>query len=202
MFSGIITSTGKITASEPLGDGASLTIAPHAMDLSEVGIGDSIAVNGVCLTVIELAADSFSVDVSAETLHCTTGFVLEDEVNLERALRVGDRLDGHMVTGHVDGVGLVTDYRQISESWHLVIQAPLTLARYIARKGSVAVNGVSLTTNLVDQTLFTINLIPHTVAVTTFKHLKEGDQVNLEVDIFARYIERMMDAQENEGDWA
>ena len=193
MFSGIIAAMGTISQSVPLGDGARITIDIGNLDITDMKIGDSIAINGVCLTAIELKDNHFSVDVSAETLRCTTGFSLGESVNLERALQLSARLDGHIVTGHIDCIGTITDFRQISESWHLEIDAPIEITRYIAKKGSVAVNGVSLTTNTVSDTTFSINLIPHTVAVTTFKHLQTGDPVNLEVDIFARYIERIME---------
>ena len=199
MFSGIITAMGTISQSIPLGNGARLAIHAGNLDITDMKIGDSIAIDGVCLTVIELDADCFSVDVSAETLRCTTGFSVGSYVNLERALQLSARLDGHIVTGHVDGVGIITDFYPISESWHLEINAPIEITRYIAKKGSVSVNGVSLTTNTIENTIFTINLIPHTIAVTTFQHLKTGDTVNLEVDIFARYIERIMEVDGQRG---
>jgi riboflavin synthase len=193
MFSGIISTMGTISRSTPLGDGANIAITVDPDEMPDLKIGDSIAVNGVCLTVIELDSTSFSVDVSAETLRCTTGFSVDDKVNLERALQLSARLDGHIVIGHVDGVGVVTDFHPISESYYLEIEAPADIARYIAKKGSVSVNGVSLTTNTIEKNTFSVNLIPHTVAVTTFQTLKTGDKVNLEVDVVARYIERIME---------
>jgi riboflavin synthase len=159
--------------------------------MSDVSLGDSIACNGVCLTVVERGDAEFSVDVSRETLDCTVGLVASAEVNLEKALRLADRLGGHLVSGHVDGVGEVLRFEPVGESHELVIRAPSALAKYIARKGSIAVNGVSLTTNRVSGTEFSINLIPHTIAVTTLKHLGTGSHVNLEIDLVARYVERM-----------
>lgn len=210
MFTGIVAAIGKITHSEPLAAGLRLTVSAPDLDLTDVALGDSIAHNGVCLTVIEKGADSYKIDVSRETLDCTTGLDGQDgqvglgEVNLEKALRLADRLGGHLVSGHVDGVGTVQRFEPIGESHLLVIRAPQALARYIARKGSVAVNGVSLTTNSVADVSpadgggadFSINLIPHTVAVTTLRHLQPGSKVNLEIDLIARYVERMqgMDA--------
>ena len=170
MFSGIIASVGRIT---------------HLQALEK----------GLRLTVIEKAGASYKVDVSRETLDCTVGLDAPGEVNLEKALRLADRLGGHLVTGHVDGVGEVLKFERIGESHELVIRAPKPLAKYIARKGSITVSGVSLTVNRVDQTDFSINLIPHTVAVTTLKHLQAGSRVNLEIDLVARYIERMLTAE-------
>ncbi|GIK25945.1 MAG: riboflavin synthase [Rhodocyclales bacterium] len=195
MFSGIIASVGRITHLQALEKGLRLTVEAPGLDLSDVALGDSIAHGGVCLTVIEKAGATYQVDVSRETLDCTVGLDAPGEVNLEKALRLADRLGGHLVTGHVDGVGEVLKFERIGESHELVIRAPKPLAKYIARKGSITVNGVSLTVNRVDKTDFSINLIPHTVAVTTLKHLKTGSQVNLEIDLVARYIERMMTAE-------
>lgn len=201
MFTGIVAAIGKITHREPLATGLRLTVSAPDLDLSDVALGDSIAHNGVCLTVVEKGADSYKIDVSRETLDCTTGLDLNglNEVNLEKALRLADRLGGHLVSGHVDGVGTVQRFEPIGESHLLVIRAPQALARYIARKGSIAVNGVSLTTNRVADVSagegggadFSINLIPHTVAVTTLRDLQPGSQVNLEIDLIARYVERM-----------
>lgn len=195
MFSGIIASVGRITHLQALEKGLRLTVEAPGLDLSDVALGDSIAHGGVCLTVIEKAGATYQVDVSRETLDCTVGLDAPGEVNLEKALRLAERLGGHLVTGHVDGVGEVLKFERIGESHELVIRAPKPLAKYIARKGSITVNGVSLTVNRVDKTDFSINLIPHTVAVTTLKHLKTGSQVNLEIDLVARYIERMMTAE-------
>lgn len=196
MFTGIVATTGKVRTSRALEDGVRLTIEAGSLDLSDVAIGDSIACNGVCLTVIEVGADSFSVEVSRETLNCTAGLAGNNPLNLEKALRLADRLGGHLVSGHVDGVGEVLKFEPIGESHELVIRAPQELAKYIARKGSVAVDGVSLTTNWVNGPEFSINLIPHTIEVTTFKHLAAGSRVNLEVDLIARYVERMLSVSE------
>lgn len=195
MFTGIITATGKITQVLPLEKGVRLTVAAPDLNLADVAIGDSIAHGGVCLTVIAKKKASYQVDVSRETLACTTGLEAEGgEVNLEKAMRLSDFIGGHLVSGHVDGVGEVVKFEPIGESHELVIRAPKTLAKYIARKGSVAVDGVSLTTNRVKGRKFSINLIPHTVAMTTLRHLKAGSPVNLEVDLIARYVERMLTA--------
>jgi riboflavin synthase len=195
VFSGIVAATGRITHLQALEKGLRLTVEAPGLDLSDVALGDSIAHGGVCLTVIEKAGASYKVDVSRETLDCTVGLDAPGEVNLEKALRLADRLGGHLVTGHVDGVGEVLKFERIGESHELVIRAPKPLAKYIARKGSVTVDGVSLTVNRVEGTDFSINLIPHTVAVTTLRRLAAGSRVNLEIDLVARYIERMMSAE-------
>jgi len=199
VFSGIVAAVGRITHLQALEKGLRLTVEAPGLDLSDVALGDSIAHGGVCLTVIEKAGASdkpgYKVDVSRETLDCTVGLDAPGEVNLEKALRLADRLGGHLVTGHVDGVGEVLKFERIGESHELLIRAPKPLAKYIARKGSITVNGVSLTVNRVDKTDFSINLIPHTVAVTTLKHLQAGSKVNLEIDLVARYIERMLSAE-------
>lgn len=192
MFTGIVAATGKITHIQALEKGLRLTVTAPALDLADVAIGDSIAHQGVCLTVIEKAGDSYKIDVSRETLDCTVGLDGANEVNLEKAMQLTDRLGGHLVSGHVDGVGEVLKFAPIGESHELVIRAPRALAKYIARKGSITVNGVSLTTNAVSGAEFSINLIPHTVEVTTLKHLAAGSRVNLEVDLIARYVERML----------
>ena len=195
MFSGIVAATARIAHLQALEKGLRLTVEAPGLDLSDVALGDSIAHGGVCLTVIEKAGTSYKVDVSRETLDCTVGLDAPGEVNLEKALRLADRLGGHLVTGHVDGVGEVLKFDRIGESHELVIRAPKPLAKYIARKGSVTVDGVSLTVNRVTGTDFSINLIPHTVAVTTLKRLQAGAKVNLEIDLVARYIERMLTAE-------
>ena len=192
MFTGIVAATGKVQNSQSLEDGVRLTIEAGALDLSDVVLGDSIACNGVCLTVVEVGAGSFTIDVSRETLNCTTGLGGHNPLNLEKALRLADRLGGHLVSGHVDGVGEVVRFERIGESHELLIRAPQELAKYIARKGSIAVNGVSLTTNRVSGAEFSINLIPYTVDATTLKYLVAGSRVNLEVDLIARYVERML----------
>ena len=192
MFSGIVAATGRIEQVEPLQDGVRLTVDAGGLDLADVRLGDSIAHNGVCLTVIAMDGRKLQFDVSRETLDCTAGLTAPGEVNLEKALRVNERLGGHIVTGHVDGVGEVVRFEPIGESHELVIRAPAEIAGYIARKGSITVDGVSLTVNRVKGREFSINLIPHTVAVTTLKRLAAGARVNLEIDILARYMERML----------
>ncbi len=196
MFTGIIQAMGKVREPEKLGDGVRLTIDAPTLGLEDVKIGDSIAVNGACMTVVAIEGTTFQIEVSAESLSKTTGLDTWGPVNLEKALRVGDRLDGHIVSGHVDGVGQVEVMEPKAESWHLVVRAPMKLSPYLAYKGSITVNGVSLTINEVQDTpvgtRVSINLIPHTVEVTTLKHLKPQDWVNLEIDTIARYVERMM----------
>lgn len=193
MFSGIIAAIGRIEHIEPLADGVRLTVDTDGLDLSDVILGDSIAHSGVCLTVIEMNGSKLKYDVSRETLNCTVGLdSVGNELNLEKALSLSDRLGGHLVTGHVDGVGDVLKFEPVGESHELVIRAPAAIAGYIAKKGSITVNGVSLTVNRVDSRDFSINLIPHTVAMTNLKHLKAGSQVNLEIDLIARYVERML----------
>lgn len=192
MFTGIIQSVGRIREYETRGGDARMVIAGGGLDLSDVAIGDSIAVDGVCLTAVALTPDSFTADVSAETLRVTAGFAPGAEVNLEKALRLADRLGGHLVSGHVDGVGSVHRLAPAGESHQLEIDAPTDLARYIIRKGSITVNGVSLTVNHVEGGRFALNLIPHTLEMTNLKHLRAGSRVNLEVDMIARYVERMM----------
>lgn len=194
MFSGIIAALGRITDLQSRPAGVRLRIEAGALGLDDVQLGDSIACNGVCLTVVALEGNHFDVDVSPETLRCTVGLdALGLELNLEKALRVSDRLGGHIVSGHVDGVGEVVRFDAIGDNRQLDIRAPLALARYIANKGSITVNGVSLTTNTVDGAVFSINLIAHTLENTTLKHLAPGKPVNLEVDLIARYCERLLD---------
>jgi riboflavin synthase len=201
MFTGIIQAVGRIHDYEVRGEGARMVIEGGGLDLSDVALGDSIAVNGVCLTTIARGASSFTVDVSAETLRCTEGFLPGAEVNLEKAMRPTDRLGGHIVSGHVDGVGTVTRFEPAGESQSVEIDAPANLARYIAAKGSITINGVSLTVNQVSATRFSLNLIPHTLAQTTLKYLKPGSRVNLEIDMVARYVERLTSfAQTNDKD--
>jgi riboflavin synthase len=196
MFTGIITATGKITNVQPLEDGLRLTVSAPTLGLANVAIGDSIAHGGVCLTVIAKKKGNYQVDISRETLNCTVGLdQVGGEVNLEKAMRLSDFIGGHLVSGHVDGVGEVVTFEPVGESHELVIKAPKGLAKYIARKGSVTVDGVSLTTNRVKRRRFSINLIPHTVEVTTLKGLKAGGKVNLEVDLIARYVERMLNVE-------
>jgi riboflavin synthase len=203
MFTGIITGVGQIVDSQPLGHapehGRRLTLQTPAGYLEGVGLGDSIAINGACMTVtsFDVAAGRFTIDVSAESLARTAGLDTLGPVNLEQALRSHDRLGGHIVTGHVDGVGRVAVFEPVGESWLLRIHAPRELGRFLAYKGSITVNGVSLTVNRVEdladgQTAFDINLIPHTIANTALGALKAGSPVNLEVDLIARYVERML----------
>jgi riboflavin synthase len=191
MFTGIIQAVGQIEHIEPVGDDVRLSIASGALDMSDVRIGDSIATSGVCLTVIACDEKSFQVHVSKETLACTVGLDAVKPVNLEKALRLADRLGGHLVSGHVDGVGRVVRFDPVGECMLLCVRAPHALSRYIAVKGSIAVDGVSLTVNAVDHDIFSINLIPHTLEMTTLPHLGVGSRVNLEVDLVARYVERM-----------
>lgn len=192
MFAGIVSAVGRIARAEPSGDGLELTIAAPGFGLDDVKPGDSIALQGICHTVIAKSADTFDVQTSKATLDVTTGLGDGRDVNLEKSLRLGDRIDGHLVSGHVDGVGTVVALDELGGSARLVIEAPVALARFLARKGSVAVDGVSLTVNAVEGPRFEINLIPHTRAVTTLGRLARGARVNLEVDMLARYVERML----------
>jgi riboflavin synthase len=192
MFTGIVQAVGKIESVEPLTQGVRLTVSTPDGYLDGVALGDSIAHGGVCLTVVKREGARYVVDVSRETLSCTVGLGAVGEVNLEKALCMGDALGGHLVSGHVDGVGEVLAFDPVGECHFLKIRAPHSIAKYVAYKGSITVNGCSLTVNTVDGDDFTINLIPHTLEVTTLKHLKAGSRVNLEVDLIARYVERMM----------
>ena len=210
MFTGIIQAIGHIDTVEKLGDGFRLHINAGKLDMSDVQLGDSIALQGACMTVVSMTASHFAIDISAESLDKTTGLDQPGHINLEKALRFNDRLGGHLVSGHVDGMGTVTLFEQVEQakqiksdgsqnnegSWHLVIKAPKSLAKYLAYKGSIVVNGTSLTVNKVedlnDGCLMHINLIPHTLQNTTLQYLKAGSLVNLEVDLIARYVERML----------
>jgi riboflavin synthase len=210
MFTGIIQAIGHIDTVEKLGDGFRLHIDAGKLDMSDVQLGDSIALQGACMTVVSMTASHFAIDISAESLDKTTGLDQPGHINLEKALRFNDRLGGHLVSGHVDGMGTVTLFEQVEQakqiksdgsqnnegSWHLVIKAPESLAKYLAYKGSIVVNGTSLTVNKVedlnDGCLIHINLIPHTLQNTTLQYLKAGSLVNLEVDLIARYVERML----------
>ena len=209
MFTGIVAAVGKISAVTPLEGGPDagvrLEIDAGALSLEDVALGDSIAINGACMTVVDKSTARFCVDVSRESLNCTAGLDAIGEVNLEKALTLAERLGGHLVSGHVDGLGTVQRFEAVGESWELVINAPRELARFLAIKGSVVVNGVSLTVNRVEDIdahagaapvcRFSINLIPHTISVTTLKHLRAGSRVNLEIDLIARYVERMLSVQ-------
>ena len=196
MFSGIIADVGTIMRAEDRDGGLRLSVGTRELGMDDVKLGDSIAVNGVCLTVTGIEGDVFTVDVSRETLNCTVGLDKQGaRVNLEKALRLSDRLGGHLVSGHVDGVGAVVAFNDIGESWRLIVRAPKPLAKYIAMKGSITINGVSLTVNHVAGAEFEVNLIPHTLAVTTLDQLAAGAKVNLEIDLIARYVERMQSVE-------
>jgi riboflavin synthase len=190
MFTGIITAVGRIDRVTDTEGGMRLRILAGGLPLEDVALGDSIAVSGVCLTVVSRAADAFEVDVSRETLACTTGLERGAEVNLEKALRLSDRLGGHLVSGHVDGCGVVERSEAVGDNKLLAIRVPRELARYVARKGSIAVDGVSLTVNDVQNERFSVNLIPHTLAHTNLNRLHAGASVNIEIDLLARYVER------------
>jgi len=191
MFTGIIQTVGRIADVVPHGEDAALRIEASNLGLDDVQLGDSIAVNGVCLTVTSLAPDSFDVMVSKVTLDVTTGLGKPGPVNLEKALRLADRLGGHLVTGHVDGIGTITALEPVGECWLLKIRAPHALSKYVAQKGSLCVNGISLTVNAIVRDEVSINLIPHTMQNTMMQYARAGDAVNLEIDLIARYVERM-----------
>ena len=203
MFTGIVSGVGRIVEAKPLGEGSgfgkALAIEAPAGWLGDVSLGDSIALSGACMTVVRLdpATHRFQVEISAESLDKTAGLdTAGAEVNLEKAMRADARLDGHLVSGHVDGVGRVARFERVGESWALEVEAPSALARFLAVKGSVAVDGVSLTVNRVDDRasgcMIAINLIPHTVQHTSLRGLVVGRRVNLEIDLIARYVERML----------
>ncbi|QOY95931.1 riboflavin synthase [Massilia sp. UMI-21] len=207
MFTGIVAAVGTITSVKPLEGGSfagvRLEVDAGPLALGDVALGDSIAINGACMTVVAKTGQGFTVDVSRESLNKTVGLEAPGEVNLEKALTLAERLGGHLVSGHVDGLGTVHSFEPVGESRELVIDAPWELAKFLAYKGSVVVNGVSLTVNRVEDLeaeggkvcRFSINLIPHTIEVTTLKHLQAGSQVNLEIDLIARYVERMLSAK-------
>ena len=200
MFTGIITAVGKIKSATPVGDGLQLQIEVPAHYLDDVALGDSIAIQGACMTATKIEGNTFSLDISRESLNKTVGLDAVGPVNLEKAMRLNDRLGGHLVSGHVDGMGKVTDFAAVAQdaygSWLLRIEAPQELAAFLAYKGSIVVNGVSLTVNktedLTNAFIVDINIIPHTLQSTTLGNLKQGDPVNLEVDLIARYVARMM----------
>lgn len=198
MFTGIIQAVGQIESASKMGDDIQLVIHAAALGLEDVALGDSIAVNGVCLTATQHSKTHFHAHVSTETLNVTVGLDQPQAVNLEKALRLNDRLGGHLVSGHVDGVGSVVAFTDLGDCWTLTIEAPRALSKYIAKKGSICVNGVSLTVNSIEKDTFSMNIIPHTLQNTTFHQLKVGSRVNLEIDQIARYVERMTEwAQEN-----
>ncbi|HTE15361.1 MAG TPA: riboflavin synthase [Burkholderiales bacterium] len=191
MFTGIITAVGSIAAVKPATGGVRIRVAAPELGLADGQVGESIAVNGVCLTAVVIAASGFDADVSRETLRCTAGFEPGTRVNLERALRLSDRLGGHLVSGHVDGVGVVVSVETAGDNRELWFEAPREVARYIAVKGSIAIQGVSLTVNEVKDMRFCVNIIPHTLAATNLNALTAGARVNLEADTVARYVERL-----------
>lgn len=203
MFTGIVAAVGRISRIEPLATGSDagvrLRIEAGDLDLSDVILGDSIAVQGACMTVVAFGEHYFDIDVSRESLSKTAGLDQMRAVNLEKAMRLGDRLGGHLVTGHVDGIGTVRHFAPVGESHELRVLAPRELAKFLAYKGSIVVNGVSLTVNAVRDVAegceFSINVIPHTLTVTTLGSLAVGDTVNLEIDLIARYVERMLAPQ-------
>jgi riboflavin synthase len=203
MFTGIITAVGQIKSAQAKGDGMHLLVEVPEGYLNDVALGDSIAIQGACMTATQLKGNYFALDISRESLNKTVGLDKVGPVNLEKALRLNDRLGGHLVSGHVDGVGKVVHFAKVAAdaygSWLLRIEAPQALAVYLAYKGSIVVNGVSLTVNQTEDTsaacIVDINLIPHTLESTTLGGLQQGDLVNLEVDLIARYVARMLETQ-------
>jgi riboflavin synthase len=192
MFSGIVAAVGRIESSKPHGDGVRLRIDAPGFGMDDVAIGDSIAVQGVCLTVVAKDSSGFEAEVSRATLDVTNGLEQGHEVNLEKSLRMADRIGGHLVAGHVDAVGTIAVFDDLGASQRMVVEVPQALSRFIARKASVAVDGVSLTTNAVDGNRFEVNVIPHTLSATTFRALQAGSRVNVEVDLLARYVDRLL----------
>lgn len=194
MFTGIIEAVGHITGTRKVGGDVRITISAAGLSTRQVALGDSIALNGVCLTVVEHTGNELSFDVSLESINHTLigSWVVGTQVNLEMALLPTTRLGGHLVSGHVDGVATLTQLSEDARSWRMVFELPDQLKRYVAKKGSITINGISLTVNSVDDNLFDINVIPHTLKVTTLGDLKPGDQVHIEVDLIARYLERLL----------
>lgn len=200
MFTGIVTAVGRIVRAESLTEDANsgmrLQIDAGSLGLDDVRPGDSIALQGACMTATSIEGNLFTVDISQESLRLTVGLDAPSEVNLEKALRVGDALGGHLLSGHVDGIGEVLRFEPVGESTLLVVRVPTEFGKFLAYKGSIAINGVSLTVNQVEDgpkgCAASINLIPHTVAVTTLRHLQPGSRVNFEVDMLARYVQRML----------
>lgn len=195
MFTGIITGLGRVTAHEPIGDGQRITVACGDWSLDDIAIGDSIAHSGCCLTIVEKGAGVLRSDVSAHSLSIVAGLEVGALVNLEKSLTLADKLGGHLVTGHVDATGLITQWKNLAESWLMEVEVPAHLGKFIAQKGSITVNGVSLTVNAVEDgatgARFQVNVIPHTHQVTNFSDLEVGKRVNIEIDTIARYVERM-----------
>ena len=198
MFTGIIQSKGNIKDIISSREGARLKINTNALDLSDSKVGDSIAVDGVCLTVTQLSGDGFTADISNETLACTTfsGLKQEQEVNLEKSLRANQGIDGHLVSGHVDGIGSVSSVEKDGDSVRIQIEAQNDIVKYIAKKGSICINGVSLTVNRVVKNIFDVNIVPHTLSATTLADLSLNSNVNLEIDQIARYVERLLSQNE------
>lgn len=195
MFTGIIEAIGEIKKVTPLESGIRIEIEPGKLDLSDIHIGDSIATNGVCLTIIALVDRMFTMEVSRETLNCTQGLDIQGQrVNLEKAMRLSERINGHLVSGHVDGIGKVEKFEPVGESCLLAIKAPAPLLKYVVIKGSIAVNGVSLTVNSIEKDEFRVNLVSHTLTATALQDLKSDTKVNLEIDLLARYLEQLLKA--------
>jgi riboflavin synthase len=195
MFTGIIEAIGEIKKVTPLESGIRIEIEPGKLDLSDIHTGDSIATNGVCLTIIALVDRMLTMEVSRETLNCTQGLDIQGQrVNLEKAMRLSERINGHLVSGHVDGIGKVEKFEPVGESCLLAIKAPAPLLKYVVIKGSIAVNGVSLTVNSIEKDEFRVNLVSHTLTATTLQDLKSDTKVNLEIDLLARYLEQLLKA--------
>ncbi|MBS0381392.1 MAG: riboflavin synthase [Proteobacteria bacterium] len=199
MFTGIIEATGRVAQLEPRGGDLRLAIAAPGFGSDDIALGDSVSVSGCCLTVVAIENHTLAFDVSNESLALTTlgSLRVDGAVNLEKALRLSDRLGGHLVSGHIDGVGKIASIEPDARSQRWAVEAPQDLMRYIAAKGSVCVDGVSLTVNAIDGDRFEVNLIPHTVEHTTFRDRRAGDRVNLEIDLLARYLERLMNVPEH-----
>lgn len=195
MFTGIIEAVGEIKKVASLESGIRIEVAPGRLDLCDVSISDSIAANGVCLTITALVGGMIAMEVSRETLNCTQGLDIQGQrVNLEKAMRLSERINGHLVSGHVDGIGKVEKFEPVGESCLLAIKAPAPLLKYVVIKGSIAVNGVSLTVNSIEKDEFRVNLVSHTLTATALQDLKSDTKVNLEIDLLARYLEQLLKA--------